>query len=73
MGKRNYHHRSENVTISLEQLVPQDHLVRKIDAIIDVDFIYDAVEKLYSENTERPSVNPVLFIDSTHFKANANK
>lgn len=37
MGKRNHHHRSENVTITLEQLVPQRHLVRKIDAVIDVE------------------------------------
>ncbi len=62
MGKRDHHHRSENVTITLEQLVPQDHLVRKIDAVIDVDFIYSAVENLYSENTGRPSVDPVLLI-----------
>jgi len=62
MGKRDHHHRSENITITLEQLVPQDHLVRKIDAVIDVDFIYSAVENLYSENTGRPSVDPVLLI-----------
>ncbi|MGX9808945.1 transposase (plasmid) [Exiguobacterium acetylicum] len=62
MGKRDHHHRSENVTITLEQLVPQDHLFRKIDAVIDVDFIYSAVENLYSENTGRPSVDPVLLI-----------
>ena len=62
MGKRDHHHRSENITITLEQLIPQDHLVRKIDAVIDVDFIYSAVENLYSENTGRPSVDPVLLI-----------
>jgi len=62
MVKRDHHHRSENVTITLEQLVPQDHLVRKIDAVIDVDFIYSAVENLYSENTGRPSVDPILLI-----------
>ncbi len=62
MGKRDHHHRSKNVTITLEQLIPQNHLVRKIDAVIDVDFIYSTVENLYSENTERPSVDPVLLI-----------
>ncbi len=62
MGKRNHHHRSEHVTITLEQLVPQDHLVHKLDAVIDVDFIYRAVEKLYSENNGRPSIDPVLLI-----------
>lgn len=62
MGKRDHHHRTENVTITLEQLVPQDHLVRKIDVVIDVDFIYSAIENLYSENIGRPSVDPVLLI-----------
>lgn len=63
MGKRDHHHRSENVTITLEQLVPQNHLVRKkIDAVNDVDFIYRTVEKLYSENNGRPSIDPVLLI-----------
>lgn len=62
MGKRDHHYRSENVTIILEQLVSQDHLVRKIDTVIDIDFIYSAVENLYSENTGRPSVDPVLLI-----------
>ena len=31
--------------VSIEQLVPQDHILRKIDAAIDFDFIYDLVEE----------------------------
>lgn len=34
MKKRDHHHRSEHVTITSEQLVPQSHLVRKIDEVI---------------------------------------
>ena len=30
--------------ISIDELVPQDHLLRKIDKYIDFDFIYDLVE-----------------------------
>ena len=60
IDKRNYHHRLENITITLEQVVPQENLVHKIDAVADVDFIYPAVEKLYSENLGRPSVVLVL-------------
>ncbi|MFC3394049.1 hypothetical protein [Brenneria rubrifaciens] len=29
--------------VTLEELVPEDHLVRKIDAAIDVEFIRDTV------------------------------
>ena len=35
--------------ITLDQLVPPNHLVRKIEAAIDFTFIYDLVKDRYSE------------------------
>ncbi|WP_056831468.1 hypothetical protein [Psychrobacillus sp. FJAT-21963] len=34
--------------LTIEQLVPKDHFVRKLDAAIDFHFIYPLVEHLYS-------------------------
>ena len=48
--------------VSLDQLVPQDHLLRKIDRYVDFDFIYDLVEEKYSAKTGRPSIDPVVLI-----------
>ena len=48
--------------ISIDELVPQDHLLRKIDKYIDFDFIYDLVEDRYSKETGRPSIDPVTLI-----------
>ena len=48
--------------ISLDQLVPQDHLLRKIDRYVDFDFIYDLVEEKYSAKTGRPGIDPVVLI-----------
>ena len=48
--------------VSIEQLVPQDHLLRKIDAAIDFDFIYDLVEDKYCADNGRPSIDPVVLI-----------
>lgn len=48
--------------VSIEQLVPQDHLLRKIDKAIDFSFIYDLVEDRYSASTGRPSIDPVVLI-----------
>ncbi|KQL37252.1 hypothetical protein AN959_04285 [Psychrobacillus sp. FJAT-21963] len=45
--------------LTIEQLVPKDHLVRKLDAAIDFHFIYPLVEHLYSANG-RPSIDPVM-------------
>jgi len=43
----------------IDQLVPQDHLVRKLENAIDFDFIYDEVKGLYCEDNGRPCVDPV--------------
>ncbi|OAK67460.1 hypothetical protein ABB05_20205 [Lederbergia galactosidilytica] len=50
--------------LTIEQLVPQDHLVRKLDATIDFSFIYLLVEDLYS-TIERPNIDPVVLIKMT--------
>ena len=47
--------------LTIEQLVPQDHLLRKLDAAIDFSFIYPLVEDLYSL-FGRPSIDPVVLI-----------
>ncbi|MGL6293081.1 MAG: IS5/IS1182 family transposase, partial [Eubacterium aggregans] len=35
--------------IMMDDLVPQDHILRLVDAAIDFDFIYDLVEDRYSQ------------------------
>lgn len=46
---------------TIEELVPMDHLVRKLDYCIDLSFIEDEAEDLYS-SFGRPSISPkVLF------------
>ena len=44
---------------SIDELVPQNHIVRKYEACIDWNFIYDVVGDLYS-NIGAPSVDPVV-------------
>lgn len=44
---------------TLEDLVPKDHLVRKLDAVIDLKFIEDEVEYLYSA-FGKPSIPPLV-------------
>ncbi len=47
---------------SLEELVPEDHLVRKLENAIDWSFIYELVENSYCEDNGRPSLDPVILI-----------
>ena len=46
--------------VSIEELVPQDHLLRKIERAIDFDFIRDKVKELYCADNGRPAVDPVV-------------
>ncbi|UCD69507.1 MAG: transposase [Betaproteobacteria bacterium] len=48
-------------TIDLESLIPDDHLLRRIDTTIDFDFIYEVTRDLYCADNGRNSIDPVLF------------
>ncbi len=46
----------------MDDLVPEDHILRLIDKAIDWSFIYDLVEDKYSPDFGRPSMDPVMLI-----------
>ena len=54
--------REQMQILSLDDLVPKNHLVRKLENALDWSFIYDLVEEKYSEETGRPSLDPVTLI-----------
>lgn len=48
--------------VLLENLVPEDHLLRKIDKVIDFSFINELCRPYYCEDNGRPAIEPeVLF------------
>ncbi len=46
--------------VTLDQLVPADHLLRKIDRVIDFSFIHDLTASLYCADNGRPPLDPTL-------------
>lgn len=46
--------------VDVESLVPSDHLLRKIDAVLDLSFVPETVAECYSAGKGRPSVDPEL-------------
>ncbi|MBB6736025.1 IS1182 family transposase [Cohnella zeiphila] len=46
--------------VSIEDLVPKDHLLRLMDRYIDFSFIDEKVKPLYCEDNGRPAVDPVM-------------
>lgn len=61
MGKKDLMARDQVQFVTLDHLVPADHLVRKIDQAMDLSFIYELVEDLYSE-TGKESIDPVVLV-----------
>ncbi len=61
LTKQSSTQRDQLEMVALDQLVPEDHLVRKIESAIDFSFIYDLVQDHYSE-IGRPSIDPVILI-----------
>lgn len=62
LSKQSMESRFQVSMFALDELVPEDHLVRKIEAAIDFNFIYDLVEDKYSLDSGRPSIDPVVLI-----------
>ena len=52
--------RNQGEIIYMDDLVPKDHLLRKIDSAVDFTKIYEIVEDLYRKNNGRPSTDPVV-------------
>lgn len=46
--------------IIIDDLVPENHLLRKIEKAVDFSKIYEIVEDLYCPNNGRPSTDPVV-------------
>jgi transposase len=61
MGRRERGQGQFFYAFHLDDVVPPDHLVRKIDALLDLEWVHRELAPYYS-HTGRPSIDPVLMI-----------
>ena len=54
--------RREVVITDLDALVPADHLLRKIEKIMDYDWLYARLTPYYIEGKGRPGIDPVVLV-----------
>lgn len=47
---------------SLEEFVPPNHYLRRLDRVLDLSFVHDAVADKYCHNNGRPSIDPEVII-----------
>jgi transposase len=60
MLKERHAQQQEWELVCIDQLVPEDHLLRKINQYIDFSFIYEKTKSYYCDNNGRPPVDPVV-------------
>ena len=48
------------IMLCMDDMVPQNHMLRLIDKAIDWTFIYELVEEKYCPDNGRPSMDPVM-------------
>jgi len=65
LTKYTLENREQVKMIILDQLVPKNHLVRKVEAAIDFSIIYLLVENAYSAERDCPSIYPVVLMKIT--------
>jgi transposase len=61
MGRRGDGQGQFFCSFDLDEVVPPDHVVRQIDAILDLSWVHKELAPYYS-HTGRPSIDPVLMI-----------
>lgn len=60
MFKSDKQRQMEIEMVTIDELVPENHLLRKIDQYIDFSFIPEKVRPYYSEDNGRPSLDPLV-------------
>ncbi len=60
MLKERRERQQEMDLVILEQLIPEEHLLRKVEKAVDFSFIYPLCAPLYSENNGRSAIDPEM-------------
>ena len=60
MIRNEYIKQTEFETVTIEQLVPADHILRKIEEHYDFSFVRQRMESLYCKKQGRPAIDPVV-------------
>ena len=48
--------------VTIEDLVPEGHFLRKLEASLDLRFVYEETAHLYSRRYGRPPIDPVMLV-----------
>lgn len=62
LGRKAFRHPELFTFCDFEKIVPESHILRRIDKVVDFSWLLEEVEELYSEENGRPSVDPEVIM-----------
>ena len=62
MEEWNKDNRRDVVMVDLEALVPRDHLLRKVERVMDYEWLYQRLSPYYCHDNGRPGSDPVVLV-----------
>ncbi len=62
MSEWNRDARRDVVMVDIDALVPKDHLLRKIEKVMDYSWLYERLDPYYCHDNGRPGTDPVVII-----------
>lgn len=42
----------------LRELIPEDHILKRVDKVLDLSWLRDEVREMYDDRQGRPSIDP---------------
>lgn len=62
MKKDTENGRKKAMIVDVDMLVPKDHLLRRIERVMDYEWLYERLEPLYNDKVGRPGTDPVVLV-----------
>ena len=58
VGRRDRNKRSLFIAGDIEQFIPDDHILKRVDHVLDLSWLHKAVKDCYCQDNGRPSIDP---------------
>ena len=53
----------------IDQLIPEDHILKREDKVLDLKWLREAVRERYCEDNGRPGIDPEAALDPEGFSS----
>jgi hypothetical protein len=58
IGRKNREQRTLFIAGDIEQFIPEDHILKRVERILDLNWLREEVRECYCEDNGRPGIDP---------------